>query len=109
KLHIKKISMKKCLLFMTLGLAAGLTRAQTPILDTVSLDSGYLNQAWYQLETGTETFVASADWDIAFKTHIMSATVFVNDENKVWKYPGAATDWASLDTAGMSGWEVCTN
>src|SRR5690606_18853032 len=52
----------------------------------------------------------SADWDIAFKAHVMSAAVFVNDDNKVWKYPGAATDWASLDTTGMAdGWDACVN
>lgn len=102
--------MKKCLLFMALCLTAGIVNAQTAVEDTVSVGSGYVNQIWYQLQTENETAVTSADWDIAFKAAVLSATVFVNDNNNVWKYPGAASDWASLDTAGMNAnWEVCIN
>ncbi len=85
-----------------------LLKAQT-VSDTVSVGSGYSNQVWYNLNTGTETVVSGTSWDLGFQISGFSSAIIANTAYgaELYKYPNGDTgNWATLDTMGISNWEA---
>lgn len=97
--------MKKLILSLLTVSSAAITAAQM-VTDTVSLGPGYSNMAWYSLENDEQANVTKSDWDIAFQASSMGSTVRINPATgtRLWRFPGDTSQFATLDTAGMSGW-----
>lgn len=94
--------MKKTLLFTAITLICTGLLAQ--VQKEVVTGTGYANDVYYSLETGTVTTVDRDNWDIAFVTQVMSVSVLANNGSGVelYTYPdGTIDDWASLDTTGI--------
>lgn len=72
--------------------------------DVVSIGSGYTNQTWYTLIDGTQLTAPKAEWDLAFDLSGIGTSILVNSSKGVnlWLYPGDNSDYATLDTTGMS-------
>lgn len=78
--------------------------------DMVSLGAGYANESYYSFENGEEANVINAGWDLAFELHSMGVGIRLNEKlASAWVYPGAFADWATLDTAGHTGWTRLRN
>ncbi len=104
-------------LFITLAsLTFGVAQAQigTPVSDSIEMGATYLNDVYYDLNTGTKTSSATNNWHLAFRTgaqtdgiRINSATASGANEGTVslHLYPnGKIADWASFDTTGWESW-----
>ena len=79
--------------------------AQGQTVDSVSTDSGYTQQVWYNLETGETWSYNADDWDLAFVASGFGSSIRINGGQgvRVWTYPdGDTADWATLDTTGMA-------
>lgn len=86
------------------------------VTDTVSVDTNYTDQNYYQLSTGTESTVLKKNWDIAFRSSgSMGSAIQINSYSgaALYTYPNAAanaTNWAvTFDTAGLSTWPKMNN
>ena len=80
--------------------------------DTVTLGPGYANEVYYSMSSGTKATVARNQWDIAFRTPILSSSIITNDGSGVmlYTYPKADTaGWSNLDTTGISTLEPLYN
>lgn len=79
--------------------------------DMVSLDAGYANESYYSFATGEVANVNNYNWDLAFELSAWGAGVRLNRKNAtLYVSPGAAADWATLDTNGMqASWEQSIN
>lgn len=102
--------MKRKLLFTVLSLTlASLATSAQGVYDTVSIFTGYANQSYYSLAAGEVSNVDNSDWDIAFDASGYGSTIRINGAigTELYKYPdGDTSDWATLDTAGMSSWQM---
>ncbi len=101
---------KKLLSFIIITTFAISVNAQTT--DTVSIGAGYTDQVWYNLDTGTKTSVNGSSWDFGFQIGGFSAAILANTAYgaELFIYPdGDTADWATLDTAGINGWEAWHN
>jgi hypothetical protein len=90
---------------MILLLAQQVVKAQ--VTDTVSTGAGYANQVWHSLANDDQGTAPKNNWDIAFDVSPFGAAVLANTitGTTVWTYTaGDTTDWATLDTAGLSTW-----
>lgn len=109
------INMRK--VFITLAMATfGVAQAQigTPVSDSVEMGATYLNDVYYDLNTGTKTVAATNNWHLAFRTgaqtdgiRINSATASGANDGSValYLYPnGVIADWATFDTTGWENW-----
>lgn len=85
-------------LFFTLSFFAA--QAQVAVTDTVSMGAGYMQQVWYSLATDTETKSPRLNWDLAFTTRSLEATILVNPNVKLYRPRAAASAWATavIDT-----------
>lgn len=84
----------------------------TVITDTVLMNSGYSNEVYYSLTNGNKASVLRNQWDIAFRTAILSASIITNDGSGVvlYTYPKSDTSgWSSVDTSGLSSWKALYN
>lgn len=75
------------------------------VADTVSTGPGYSHHCYYQLATGDTQQVARTAWDLAFEVTGQGSGIRLNGSvgHKLYQYPhGGVSDWATLDTAGMS-------
>lgn len=101
---------KQCPIAAAVLLAASSLTAQN--IDTVSLSTGYAQQVWYQLEAGNRLSAAKNEWDLAFELSGFGTSVLVNTVAgaQLWAHPTADTsDWATLDTTGLSTWTPLYN
>ncbi|HDO26759.1 MAG TPA: T9SS type A sorting domain-containing protein [Bacteroidetes bacterium] len=83
-----------------------------PTRDSLSMGSGYLNDIFYSMENGEVSAVPRNTWDIAFYTARFSAGILVNEGfgDILYTYPkGDTSDWANIDTAGLSTWAPMYN
>ena len=69
------------------------------VSDSVTLGSGYANQVFYQLSTGTKTSASNQDWDLQFFSSLFSASIRVNSGAGVELYYGNSTDTTNFATA----------
>lgn len=103
--------MKKAILTGAMALIMINIRAQS-VTDTVSLGAAYANQVWYSLANDEQGAAPKNNWDLAFDATGFGATVLTNSVSGVmlWNYPHADTaGWATIDTAGLSGWPTRYN
>jgi len=97
-------------------LAIGITTvsAQRNILtyETLSMGPSYANDIYFSMNEGEITNIPRAGWDIAFYTSAFSAGIIINEGvgSQLYCYPdGDTSDWASMDTTGLSTWNVLFN
>lgn len=77
----------------------------TPV--SISMNSGYADEIYYNMSTGVVSSVPRNQWDISFRTLVLSSSIQINDGAGVvlYTYPVADTSgWATLDTAGLYSW-----
>lgn len=80
--------------------------------DSITMGPGYANEVYYSLANGISKIVPRNQWDIAFRTGVMSSSILVNDGAGVvlYSYPKADTSgWATVDTSGLSSWPQMFN
>ena len=78
----------------------------------VSQGASYQNQVWYSLRNGVVTSSPKNNWDIAFQTTNRGSSIHINSASgvKLWAHPTAKiSDWATLDTTGLSEWTELNN
>ncbi len=95
--------------FLTINHASAQETLKT---DSVSMGAGYLNEIYYSAANGFVKESLRDQWDIAFRTGIMSSSILTNDGTGVtlYTYPKADTaGWASIDTTGLSTWPQMFN
>jgi hypothetical protein len=102
--------MKKTALLFIAFTATLLLKAAV-IKDTVTVGAQYANQIWYSLPNGSVATAPKDDWDIAFQISGYAASILANTQKglSVYQSPFAASDWATVDTAGITGWNVLHN
>lgn len=103
--------MKRLLTILWVALAASGLMAQT-LNDTVSIGAGYGLQNWYSLSSGQSTTASKTEWDLGFDLSPQGASILFNTVSGagLWAYPQSdTTGWATLDTAGISTWEMRWN
>lgn len=112
---MKKITLSLLLLTSTMSL-----KAQTPILDSVIMGTGYANEVYYTLEAGTKSQHAASDWHLGFSTNVYSGTIMINAgltssgpglpgaTLAIWPN-GTNADFESVDTVGYSTWRKLIN
>ncbi len=88
--------------------------AQTALQkDSVTMQASYAEEVYYSFTTGMVSSVPRNQWDIAFRTNIMSSGILINDGVGVvlYTYPnGDSSVWsAAWDTAGISTWTPMYN
>lgn len=94
------------LILFILLFAQQASRAQV-VTDTVSVGAGYANQVWYSLANDDQGSAPKNNWDIAFDVSAYGAAIHANTitGTTVWLYAaGDTSDWANLDTNGLSNW-----
>jgi len=78
--------------------------------DMVSLGAGYANDSYYSFENDEQGNESATNWDLALELGSMGVGIRLNERRaSVWVYPGAISDWATLDTAGHTGWTRLRN
>lgn len=98
-----------------LFIAAGQVTAQTVIEDDVTMGAQYANDVFYSMENGTVGTAPRDNWDIAFKTTQIDATVIINDGSnvKLYTYPdGDINDFDDVnndDIADIENWKAQYN
>ncbi len=91
-----------------------------PVTDTIFTGPGYLNEVYYSMAAGNKGTVDRKQWDIAFRTSRMSASILTNDAAnnsalgvngvELYTYPASDTSgWAAVDTTGLSTWKLMIN
>jgi len=80
--------------------------ANSQVNDQVSVAAGYANQSYYSLDNGEVSNITNQDWDLAFDVSAFGSAIRTNGVIGVELYvtPYALSDWATIDTAGMSSW-----
>jgi hypothetical protein len=81
--------------------------------DTIVLGPNYINEIWYNLDSGVIQTADKDNWDIAFQTGQKGA-IWINGQKgeRAWVVPGKTIDdfSKSVDTTGMDQtWEYHTN
>ncbi len=80
--------------------------------DSVEMGPGYENDVFYSMENGITGTAPRANWDIAFRTNIMSSGIMINGGSgvKLYTWPnGKISDWEQVDTAGLYQWKEMNN
>ena len=98
--------MKRLILF-TLFLSLGLNVFSQQVDDFVFLDGGYANQSYYSFANEEIANVDNTNWDIALDADPFGVSIRINGQmgTALYLYPnGDISDWATLDTAGLSTW-----
>jgi len=100
--------MKKILVFIfSTGFALS-SLAQTA--DSASTMGGS-SEVYYSFANGIVKTVDNNTWDIAFEMKGFLSAIQVNEQAgaQLYQTPFVVADWATVDTAGMSAWEVTRN
>ena len=66
----------------------------------ISLNSGYANQSFFSMQNGEILNISNQDWDLAFSTESMSATIRTNDGKGVELYTyqsGDTSSWNNIN------------
>ena len=77
------------------------------------MQASYAEEVYYSFSTGMVSAVPRNQWDIAFRTNIISSGILINDGVGVvlYTYPnGDSSSWgAAWDTSGITGWAPLYN
>jgi hypothetical protein len=96
--------MKKNLLLIATFFSVGFSFSQ--VLDTVSLNAGYSNENYYNLNNSNKVSVVRNNWDLAFASDGVgfgSWTIRINGAmgGELYKYSNDINDWSTVDTTGF--------
>jgi hypothetical protein len=103
--------MKKILL-SALTLVSSFALIAQQVTDTVYIGESYADQSYYSLSNDEVANISNLDWDLAFETAVFGVSIRINGQmgTELYKYPnGDTSDWASIDTTGLSTWEQYHN
>lgn len=101
--------MKK-LVLLTIGSLVLLSFAHAQQIEQLSYDAGYLNQVYYDIQSGETTVISHADWDIAFSAANRNVGIFINEgaastttdpQPELELYLTQSTDFSDVDTVDM--------
>ncbi len=97
-------AVKKVLLFNILSIFLIFGAHAQVVNETISIGTGYTEQTWYSLMDGSTYTASKSEWDLAFDLSGIGTSILVNSSKGVnlWLYPGDNSDYATLDTTGMS-------
>jgi hypothetical protein len=74
--------------------------------DSVAIAPGYMNQSYYNLQSGEVSNISNNDWDLAFDVSAFGAAIRLNRRiDNIYVAPIDTTDWLSLDTTGYITWD----
>jgi len=76
------------------------------VAKTVSIQPGYTNQTFYNMNSGVVSSVTNLDWDLGFQLRGFYASIMINSKNnvKLFKANKDASQWSSIvayDTTGI--------
>ena len=101
------------LLMLIPGVFSAKTEAQVVMTsDSIVMSASYKNEVYYKMQDGIIKVSLRDQWDIAFRTRVMSSSIITNDGTNVilYTYPNSdTTGWATLDTTGISTWTPMYN
>ena len=99
---------RSILLFSALATAASVT-AQTEV--TLTTGAGNSTQTFYSLQSGEQSAVMLADWDLGFEINSFNSSILVNTAKGllVFETPVAIADWSTLTEADESAWTMLQN
>jgi hypothetical protein len=82
-------------------ITAGYVQAQNA--DSVITSAGTMD-VYYDLQTGNQTSVDRAQWDIGLSTGKFNSSIIINENAgiELFVYSNDTSDWNSVDTAGFS-------
>ncbi|MCT4665681.1 MAG: T9SS type A sorting domain-containing protein [Flavobacteriales bacterium] len=94
-----------------LALTSLLSNAQSFEEKEVELKSGYSDEVFYDITNDETEDIAGKDWNLAFGTGGISATIRFNSSrgDKLYETSFADSDWATVDTNGISTWSPVYN
>ncbi len=104
--------MKKTFTIFTALLSLTLGIAQTWESDSVAMGSGYQNQIYYKMGTGTAGSSKVTNWDLAHNASLRDNALRINHMSglELYNYPkGDNSAWASFDTTGSYAWKALYN
>ena len=104
--------MKKLFTISMMLLAGSKIFAQGAVLDTVVMGPGYSNEIFYSLPNDEQGSSGSYNWQLAFATNLMDASIRVNHAlgMSVYQDPNIdSTGFATLDTTGIATWPMLYN
>ena len=84
----------------------------TQINDSIYLLPSYVNQSYYNLDSGEVANENNNNWDLAFSAAGGGASIRINGQSGVilYNYPNGDTSaWASVDTNGINNWNPMYN
>jgi hypothetical protein len=104
RINPNKLKQMKRLIHTSAILLALLQLNAQTITDTVSIGPGYANHVWYSLENDEIGSAPKNDWDIAFETSSYGTSIHLNAGGgaELWVYSTDTTEWATIDTTGLS-------
>ncbi len=74
--------------------------------DSVAIAPGYMNQSYYNLQSGEVSNISNNDWDLAFDVSPFGAAIRLNRRiDNIYVAPIDTADWLSLDTTGYITWD----
>lgn len=74
--------------------------------DSVAIEPGYMNQSYYNLQSGEVSNISNNDWDLAFDVSAFGAAIRLNRRiDNIYVAPIDTADWLSLDTTGYITWD----
>lgn len=97
----------KTIFLMTFALAFSFNSNSQVVSDSINMTSGYSNQVFYNIATGTKTSSNSTEWDLQFFPSLYSASIRINSGFGVELYDPANSDTTNftsttIDTAGAT-------
>ena len=75
------------------------------VADSVSIQSGYTNQAFYNMQNGTVSSVSNQDWDLGFQLRGFAASIIINSKNGVHLYKSSkdVSHWGMMSPSDTTG------
>jgi hypothetical protein len=95
----KKITLLLFLLTLSISEYAQVTS------QVISIQPGYTNQTFYNMNNGVVSSVVNTDWDLGFQLRGFYASIMINSKNNVHLYKANkdASQWASMVTSDTTG------
>jgi len=101
---------KKVVLFCCI-IIASFINVHAQVSQTVTIQPGYTNRTFYQMNTGTVSTVSNTDWDLGFQLRGRSGAITINSKNnvKLWNANKSVADWSTMTVSDTTGLLIPTN
>ncbi len=106
-----KNNLLQSVLFLVL-LVPSISKSQTIIADTVTMNQGYSNSVYFNIRTGKKTLSPTNAWDMSHTTVSRDNCLRINHMNgiELYAYPnGDNSAYTSMDTSGWTKWKKYYN